>query len=123
MRDRRHHPLRKVILWAILLFLVFLWVGPSTSLPALRESSLAVRARLAGVYQHTLGDRVDAIKEDLTRNPIQGAFDRREEQFAKDFEAVTGEEFEPGDRCLTFFGLIPLNCPDPAGGGFITPDP
>ncbi|MGK7911517.1 MAG: hypothetical protein AB4050_08550 [Synechococcus sp.] len=113
---------RNWLFLAIALFFAFVWVGPSISFPPIRDASLAARARLAEVYQTVLGDRVEAIKEDISRNPLQDSVDRSEETFARAFEEATGEDYDPGERCLTMFGLIPLNCPDPTGDGFITPD-
>ncbi len=111
------------LLWILLLlFLVLLLLGPNIPFAPIQNLSASARGYLGDLYRDVVGDRIDDLKEEISRNPIQESADRREREYAQAYETITGERYQEGERCLTMFGLIPLNCPDPAGEGTIKAD-
>ena len=111
------------LLWILLLlFLMLLLLGPRIPFSPLQNLSASARGYLGELYENVIGDRIDNLKDEISHNPIQESVDRREREYAQAYEAITGETYEDSDRCLTMFGLIPLNCPDPTGEGFIEAD-
>ena len=120
-----NHHLRmfqRFILILLLLFLIFILWGPRIANPPIQNASLAVRTYINRVYQDIFGAQVQNLRESISRNPIQESVDRRERDYALAFEAVTGEQYREEEKCLTMFGIIPLNCPDPSGSGSIAQD-
>ena len=114
--------LQSILKPLFLLLLIFLFIGPLVSYSPIQKASLAVNQNIRSWVRAAVGPQVDALKENLSQNPIQVAMDRGEQDYARAFEAATGEEYVAGEECLTMFGLIPLNCPDPSGNGVISRD-
>ncbi|MEM9536925.1 MAG: hypothetical protein AAF268_10720 [Cyanobacteria bacterium P01_A01_bin.3] len=111
------------LLWILLLLLLlFLVLGPKIPVAPVQTLSASARGYLGELYQDVVGDRIDDLKDDISRNPIQESANRREQDYAQAYEAITGEPYQDDDRCLTMFGLIPLNCPDPTGERLIEAD-
>ncbi|MGK7908855.1 MAG: hypothetical protein AB4040_16725 [Synechococcus sp.] len=110
------------LVWlSLIVFLVFLLVGPVVGCQPIQAASLNARTWIGDLYDEAVGSRVAALKDEISHNPIQESVNRREQQYARAYEVATGAEYA-GDSCLTLFGLIPLNCPDPSGEGNITAD-
>ena len=114
--------LQSILRAIVLLLLIFLFLGPLVSYPPIQQVSVAANQRIRSWFRTAVGPQVDSLKENLSRNPIQTAVDRKEQEYALAFEEATGEQYRSGEQCLTMFGLIPLNCPDPGGSGVISRD-
>ena len=111
------------LVWILLLcFLIFVILGPQVAYSPIQQASLSIRHHIYELYQDTFGSKVQTLKDNISRNPIQDSMDRREREYALAFEEATGEQYREEEQCLTMFGLIPLNCPDPSGNGNISPD-